>query len=307
MEEYIEVSAKTKDEAIMNAAIQLGTSSDNIEYDVVQEATAGFLGFGKKPAIIRARKKKDISLDFEEAVRDPLKSISAKKTPAKKPAKKAAKDPVKKQPEKAAEKREEKPAAKQPERKQEKKQDRKPEAVTEKPVEVKKENAAEKPVVQKEKLPINKEAAEKDAKEFLTKMFAAMNTEVDVKASFDKDENLNLELSGKDMGVLIGKRGQTLDSIQYLTSLVVNKGNAGYVRVKVDTENYRARRKETLENLAKNIAFKVKRTKKPVFLEPMNPYERRVIHSALQNDPQVSTHSEGEEPYRKVVVTLKKQ
>ncbi len=131
-----------------------------------------------------------------------------------------------------------------------------------------------------------------------------MDSEVCIKTSFDKDDNLNIELSGKDMGVLIGKRGQTLDSIQYLTSLVVNKGNA-YVRVKVDTENYRARRKETLENLAKNIAFKVKRTKKPVFLEPMNPYERRVIHSALQNDPLVSTHSEGEEPYRKVVVTLK--
>ena len=145
------------------------------------------------------------------------------------------------------------------------------------------------------------------AKEFLEKMFAAMDSEVCIKTSFDKDDNLNIELSGKDMGVLIGKRGQTLDSIQYLTSLVVNKGNAGYVRVKVDTENYRARRKETLENLAKNIAFKVKRTKKPVFLEPMNPYERRVIHSALQNDPLVSSHSEGEEPYRKVVVTLKKQ
>ena len=183
-------------------------------------------------------------------------------------------------------------------------------------MEVKKEEPQAKPAVTREKLPINKEAAEKDAKEFLqipmekrkkTLMFAAMDSEVCIKTSFDKDDNLNIELSGKDMGVLIGKRGQTLDSIQYLTSLVVNKGNAGYVRVKVDTENYRARRKETLENLAKNIAFKVKRTKKPVFLEPMNPYERRVIHSALQNDPLVSTHSEGEEPYRKVVVTLKKQ
>ena len=280
MEEYIEVSAKTKEEAIMNAAIQLGTSSDNIEYDVIQEATSGLFGIGRKPAIIRARKKKDISLDFEEAVRDPLKDISAKKSFMKKPAKKFTKEPVKKQPEKTVEKKEEKPVEKKPERK---------------------------PAVTREKLPINKEAAEKDAKEFLEKMFAAMDSEVCIKTSFDKDDNLNIELSGKDMGVLIGKRGQTLDSIQYLTSLVVNKGNAGYVRVKVDTENYRARRKETLENLAKNIAFKVKRTKKPVFLEPMNPYERRVIHSALQNDPLVSTHSEGEEPYRKVVVTLKKQ
>ena len=140
-----------------------------------------------------------------------------------------------------------------------------------------------------------------------TLMFAAMDSEVCIKTSFDKDDNLNIELSGKDMGVLIGKRGQTLDSIQYLTSLVVNKGNAGYVRVKVDTENYRARRKETLENLAKNIAYKVKRTKRPVSLEPMNPYERRIIHSALQNDKYVFTRSEGEEPFRHVVISLKRE
>ena len=108
------------------------------------------------------------------------------------------------------------------------------------------------------------------------------------------------------MGILIGKRGQTLDSLQYLVSLVINKGTADYFRVKVDTENQRQRRKETLENLAKNIAFKVKRTKRSVSLEPMNPYERRIIHSILQNDRYVTTHSEGEEPYRKVVVTLKK-
>lgn len=299
MEEYIEVSAKTKDEAIMNAAIQLGKSSDNIEYDVVQEATSGLFGIGRKPAIIRARKKKDISLDFEEAVRDPLKDISAKKSPVKKPAKKFTKEPVKKQLEKTVEKKEGKPVEKKPENQ--------PQPKAEKAVEGKKEEPQAKQAAPREKLPLNKEAAEKDAKEFLEKIFEAMDSEVIIKTSFDKDDNLNIELSGKDMGVLIGKRGQTLDSIQYLTSLVVNKGNAGYVRVKVDTENYRARRKETLENLAKNIAFKVKKTKKPVFLEPMNPYERRVIHSALQNDPLVSTHSEGEEPYRKVVVTLKKQ
>ena len=151
------------------------------------------------------------------------------------------------------------------------------------------------------------EEVERRITTFLGDMFKAMNLEVKIDVKFDDPDCVNVELSGPNMGVLIGKRGQTLDSIQYLTSLVVIKGNAGYVRVKVDTENYRARRKETLENLAKNIAFKVKRTKKPVFLEPMNPYERRVIHSALQNDPLVSTHSEGEEPYRKVVVTLKKQ
>ena len=121
-----------------------------------------------------------------------------------------------------------------------------------------------------------------------------------------EDEVLSVNIDGEDMGVLIGKRGQTLDSLQYLTSLVVNKGNASYVRVKLDTEDYRSRRKATLENLAKNIAMKVKKTRRPVFLEPMNPYERRIIHSALQNDPYVTTHSEGEEPCRKVVVTLRK-
>lgn len=115
-----------------------------------------------------------------------------------------------------------------------------------------------------------------------------------------------MELSGEEMGVLIGKRGQTLDSLQYLISLVVNKGTTEYIRVKVDTENYRQRRRETLENLAKNISYRVKRTKRPVSLEPMNPYERRIIHSALQNDRYVTTHSEGEEPYRRVVVTLKR-
>lgn len=158
------------------------------------------------------------------------------------------------------------------------------------------------------KASVKKSSVEEVARVFLNDVFQAMNMEVVIDIKYnDEEKSMDIELSGNEMGVLIGKRGQTLDSIQYLTSLVVNKGNAGYVRVKVDTENYRARRKETLENLAKNIAFKVKRTKKPVFLEPMNPYERRVIHSALQNDPLVSTHSEGEEPYRKVVVTLKKQ
>jgi len=146
------------------------------------------------------------------------------------------------------------------------------------------------------------QVAAADPKEFLSKVFAAMNMEVNIDVN-STGEEMNIELSGNDMGVLIGKRGQTLDSLQYLTSLVVNKGQKEYIRVKVDTENYRQRRKETLENLAKNLAYKAKRTKKPVSLEPMNPYERRIIHSSLQNDKYVSTHSEGEEPYRKVVIT----
>ena len=141
-----------------------------------------------------------------------------------------------------------------------------------------------------------------DPKEFLDKVFDAMNMKVDIAVETVENE-MNIELSGEDMGVLIGKRGQTLDSLQYLTSIVVNKGRKEYIRVKVDTENYRSRRKETLENLAKNLAYKAKRTKNPVSLEPMNPYERRIIHSALQNDKYVTTHSEGEDPFRKVIIT----
>ena len=146
-----------------------------------------------------------------------------------------------------------------------------------------------------------------NAKEFSKEVFDAMNMVVVIDVKYDEENrNIDIELSGDEMGVLIGKRGQTLDSLQYLVSLVVNKDEDEYIRVKVDTEDYRKRRKETLENLAKNIAYKVKRTKRPVSLEPMNPYERRIIHSALQNDKYVTTHSEGEEPFRRVVVTLKK-
>lgn len=145
------------------------------------------------------------------------------------------------------------------------------------------------------------------AKDFLSDIFKSMNLAVVIDVKYDDIENtLDVDLSGDEMGVLIGKRGQTLDSLQYLVSLVVNKDVEDYIRVKIDTENYRQRRKETLENLAKNISYKVKRTRRPVSLEPMNPYERRIIHSALQNDRYVTTHSEGDEPYRKVVVTLKK-
>ncbi len=145
------------------------------------------------------------------------------------------------------------------------------------------------------------------AREFLTNVFRAMNLDAQPVVTYKEEEELvEIDITGDEMGVLIGKRGQTLDSLQYLTSLVLNKDSETYIKVKLDTENYRERRKETLENLAKNIAIKVKRTRKPVVLEPMNPYERRIIHSALQNDKFVETHSEGEEPFRKVVVTLKK-
>lgn len=205
--DYIKISAKTVDEAITESLIKLETTSDMIEYEVIEKGSAGFLGFNSKPAIIKARRK----FTVEDYVR-----------------------------------------------------------------------------------------------EFLNSVFNAMKINVEIITNLDKvNNNLDIELKGEEMGILIGKRGQTLDSLQYLISLVANKNSDNYLRVKLDTENYRKRRKDTLENLAHNISYKVKRTKRPVSLEPMNPYERRVIHSALQNDRYVITHSEGEEPYRRVVVTLK--
>ena len=206
--EFIEVSAKTVSDAITEACQKLTVTSDKLEYEVVDEGSAGFLGIGSKPAVIKARVKSSV---------------------------------------------------------------------------------------------------EDTAKDFLKDVFEAMDLTVVVNVKYDEAENyMEIDLSGDEMGVLIGKRGQTLDSLQYLVSLVVNKNVENYIRVKVDTENYRQRRKETLENLAKNISYKVKRTKRPVSLEPMNPYERRIIHSALQNDKYVTTHSEGDEPFRHVVVVLKK-
>ena len=209
--EYIEVSAKSVNEAITEACRKLGVTSDRLDYEVIEEGSNGFLGIGSKPAIIKAAVK------------------------------------------------------------------------------------------------IEKLSLEDNAKKFLNDVFAAMNMTVVVEIKYDEEnKEMDVDLSGDDMGVLIGKRGQTLDSLQYLVSLVVNKESEDYIRVKVDTENYRERRKETLENLAKNVAYKVKRTRRPVSLEPMNPYERRIIHSALQNDKYVTTHSEGEEPFRRVVITLKR-
>ena len=164
-----------------------------------------------------------------------------------------------------------------------------------------------KPAIIKAAVKVVKKTKAEIAKDFLKDVFTAMNMAVVVDTQFDEaDASLAIELSGDDMGVLIGKRGQTLDSLQYLVSLVVNKDEEDYIRVKLDTENYRQRRKETLENLAKNMAYKVKRTKRSFSLEPMNPYERRIIHAALQNDRYVTTHSEGEEPFRRVVISLKK-
>ena len=206
--EYREFKAKTVEEAITLASTEFGCVSTDLDYEVIEKGTAGFLGIGAKQAVIQAKKKESFLYDIQE---------------------------------------------------------------------------------------------------YLDNLFAAMGIEAKVNIEYDEVEStMDIDVEGPDMGILIGKRGQTLDSLQYLISLFVNKKSENYIRVKLDTENYRARRKDTLENLAKNIAFKVKRSRRSFTLEPMNPYERRIIHSALQNDKYVATRSEGEEPYRKVVVYLKK-
>ncbi len=273
----IRVSAKTVDDAITEALIQLGVTSDKLEYEVIEKGSAGFLGIGMKQAVIEARRKPeeaaeepDITFDF---------SIDEKKDTKK-------------------------------EKKDVKEQTEVPKEVVKEKVEERNNSeieVTEKASTKREIVTVRVTEEAKSAVEgFLADTLKAMGMEVELTSVIEEDGSLTVDMKGENMGILIGKRGQTLDSLQYLANRVANKHQDGYVRVKLDTENYRARREETLKHLAKNIAHKVKRNRRPVALEPMNPYERRIIHSALQSDPYVTTHSEGEEPYRKVVVTLKR-
>ncbi len=331
MAEYREFSEKTVSDCITEACMTFSVTSDRLDYEVVSEGSSGLFGIGSKPAVIRARVKEESfeQLEAARAEETAAEKAAQKEKEEKEAAEKAAKIEAQKKEnaERAAAIREKNgmPSAEEEEGEREnrgKRNDRFDRARGNKrnsrrfdkndydfrksndeiPAPVKEEKPA-KPV---REIP-EEEKAEliKRAEEFLKDVFASMKIEAAVTLKFGEDNTLNIDLAGEDMGILIGKRGQTLDSLQYLTSLVVNKGTEEYVRVKVDTENYRSRRRDTLEKLARNIAFKVKRSRRPVALEPMNPYERRIIHSALQNDRYVTTHSEGEEPYRKVVVTLK--
>lgn len=277
----IRVSAKTVEDAITEASIQLGITSDKLEYEVIEKGSAGFLGIGMKQAVIEARRKVEEKQETEivEEVKKEIQQVAAEEVKAE---------------EKIVE-----------EVKAEIEHDEKPKQTTEK-VEKKEEIKNDAPVKREVELAEVTGETKEAVSTFLKDTLKAMGMEVEIALDIDEDGSLSVNMSGPNMGILIGKRGQTLDSLQYLANRVANKHQSGYVRVKLDTENYRARREETLKHLAKNIAHKVKRNRRPVALEPMNPYERRIIHSALQNDPYVTTHSEGEEPYRKVVVTLKK-
>ena len=261
MDGSIRVSAKTVDDAITEALIQLGVTSDRLEYEVIEKGSSGFLGIGMKQAVIEARRKPEPVAEVKEET-IPVEEVKPSVV------KEQVSEPVQ---EKQEEKAEEEPARKK---------------------------ATELAEVSDEAI--------KAVEAFLNATLKAMDMDVEIVSEVDSEGALSVEMKGSNMGILIGKRGQTLDALQYLANRVANKHQDGYVRVKLDTENYRARREETLRHLAKNIAFKVKRTRRAVSLEPMNPYERRIIHAALQSDPHVTTHSEGEEPYRKVVVTLKR-
>lgn len=279
MDEYITVSAKTLDDAITDALVELGVTSDQLDYIVIEKGSAGFLGIGMKQAVIKARRKKEEPVEAAEpeaVVEEPVKEELVKEEPAKE----EKRDNRKKKNKKSSHHKDHR----------EKEEHR--------------EAAPAKEKKEVELAPVE-EVTMETCRKFVQDVLEAMHMEdVQVTASVDEEGALAINMDGKDMGILIGKRGQTLDSLQYLTNRVANKMQSGYVRVKLDTEDYRRRRKETLENLARNIASKVKRTRRTVALEPMNPYERRIIHSALQADPAVTTHSEGEEPYRRVVVTL---
>lgn len=322
MEDYVQFSAKTKSEAITKASIQLGASSDQLDIQVISEGSSGFFGIGSKPAIIKARKVESVS--EEEELKEIVETVKVETIREEDEARRQPK-PLPRasfraegQSEAAKEKRElgekqprpvkERPQKEHPvkERTYREKPYKETPAFKEKPVREKQPKPAKSVEVLTD--PAEIKEAEDRAFVFLRDVFASMSLgEVEIHSKYNTaDGCLEVDFEGEDMGILIGKRGQTLDSLQYLTSLVVNKGKTSYVRVKLDTEDYRRRRKETLENLARGIAYKVKKTRKPVVLEPMNPYERRIIHSALQGNKFVETISEGEEPYRHVVVRMKR-
>ena len=281
--EFRTYTAKTVDDAITNAQSELGVTFSELEYEVIEKGSAGFLGIGMKQAVIKARRKVD---EVEEAAEE----IEASKDAAaeEKPYRQERRDDRRNS------------GKNNRDRKKDKKHTKKD------------FNKNDKPVKEKAPAPVKEEVALAPVEDitvttcvtFVEDVLKAMDmADAKVSGKVDEEGALYIEIEGENMGILIGKRGQTLDSLQYLTNRVANKMQDGYVRVKLDTEDYRRRRKQTLEHLAKNIASKVRRTRRAVSLEPMNPYERRIIHSALQNDPSVSTHSEGEEPYRRVVVT----
>ena len=308
-----ESSAKTIEEAIEAGLETLGVSISDVTVDIIDEGSKGLFGlFGSRLAKVR--------LTVKEQEEDLLASLTEEK-PAKKPAKKPAEKKEKTEP------KPEKPAAEKmpaPEKKEkaEPKAPKQPKPKQEKP----KAEKAEKPAAEKKPLPpkapvkpiekpvvtmlendqVEADSAAGKAQAFLKELTHLMGVEVDVAVGNDAEGNVFVQMTGDTLGILIGRRGETLDALQYLTSLKVNRGQEGYTRVTLDTENYRAKREDTLIRLANRMANRAVKTGRKVSLEPMNPYERRIIHSALQANEAVDTHSEGDEPNRHVVITLRK-
>lgn len=317
----VRVSGKTLDDAITEALIQLGVTSDKLEYDIIEKGSAGFLGIGMKQAVIEAWRKEEENEEPEEDFKKEIEKEFKKdfKKDFNREFKKENKQDFKKEFKKESKqdfKKDYKKDVRQPKNNQMKENievetEKEDISVREEKNEssyVKNESSHERHSNERRTIELAEVTEEtiQAVEKFLSDTLNAMGMEVNLESKVESDGSLAIEMKGENMGILIGKRGQTLDSLQYLANRVANKHQSGYVRVKLDTENYRQRREETLKHLAKNIAHKVKRNRRPVALEPMNPYERRIIHSALQSDPYVTTHSEGEEPYRKVVVTLKR-
>ena len=311
----IEVTGKTVKDAIAKGVAELGCDSSDVDIQVLEMGSPGLFGMFGKPAKVRlTMKESKADLDLEMPVfsldqpsgkrRDEGKR---KEKPAKadKPAKaENAEKPAKAEPEEKPEepvKTEEKP---RPEKK--KRREPKPQKAAEtenaEPAEVKVEPVVTEPFVATPEEQLTDTA--KSAREFLSGLTERMGVPAQIEAS-ENEEQLRMVLSGENMSILIGRRGETLDALQYLTSLNVNRGREEYLRVSLDTENYRAKREEALRKLAVRMAARCKKSGRRVALEPMNPYERRILHSALQSDPDVTTHSEGEEPYRRVIITLK--
>ena len=277
----VESSAKTMEEAVTLGLEKLGVSFSDVKIDILDEGSKGFLGIlGGKPVVVRLTVREDA----EEDVLSSITLDSAEKKPAR---------------------RSEKPKAKAPEKKPAKSESEKP-AKQETP----KASKEPKPVKQeapKAAQPAGDDASQEKARTFLADLSKLMGVEVSIDAHRDDEGNVRVDMFGDTLGILIGRRGETLDALQYLTSLYVNRDKEEYTRVTLDTENYRAKREEALRRLANRMANRAVKTGRKVVMEPMNPYERRILHSALQQNEAVTTHSEGEEPNRHVVITLKQQ
>ena len=299
----VESSAKTMEEAVTQGLEKLGVSFADVKIDILDEGSKGFLGIlGGKPVVVRLTVREDV-----EGGEDVLSSVAledAVKEPEQKPARK--RKPKADKPEDKAEKPAAQEKADQPKAPRAEKPAKAPKA--EKPAKADKPPKAEKPAAPAPEAvqpPADAEAPEGRAFTFLTDVTRLMGVEVTINARRDEEGNVRVDMFGDTLGILIGRRGETLDALQYLTSLYVNKGSEDYIRVTLDTENYRAKREEALRRLANRMANRAVKTGRKVVMEPMNPYERRILHSALQQNEAVTTHSEGEEPNRHVVITLK--